>query len=92
MTKLKKAIEQQLEKEFEKKFISPDQFAEAIEIYYRDNEYQNYINAIADYCEEQGIEIESVPKLISKQFKKKIEHQVTKLNCLTTRPLPELEL
>lgn len=92
MTNAKKTIELELEKEFNKKFISPDQFAEAIEVYFRDNGYENYISAIADYCEENEIEIESVPKLISKQFKKKIEHQVAKLNFLKVKPLPELQL
>lgn len=91
MPKTKKLkIEEELEKEFDKKFISQEKFAENIETYFRENEYENYISAIADYCEANNIDIESVPKLISKQFKKKIEHQVSKLNFLKIKPLPEL--
>lgn len=91
MPKTKKLeLEKQLEQEFEKKFISQEKFAENIETYFRDNGYENYIAAIVDYCDSNNIDIESVPKLISKQFKKKIEHQVSKLHFLKTKPLPEL--
>lgn len=83
-------LEKELEKEFNKKFISPEKFAEQIEIYYRDNGYENYMTAIIDYCDENSIDLESVPKLISKQFKKKLEHHVEKLNLLKTKALPEL--
>lgn len=91
MKKLKKSqIEEQIEKEFSKKFISQEKFAEEIEKYYKYNHCDNYINAITDYCDENNIDLESVPKLISKQFKKKIEHQASKLNFLTIKPQPEL--
>jgi hypothetical protein len=47
----------------------------------------NYIDAIVLYCEENGIEIESVNKLISKPLKDKIKFLATELNYLkkTTR-------
>lgn len=91
MTKAKNSeIKSELEKEFKKKFISQEKFAEDIERYFKLNDYPNYISAIVDYCEENAIDIESVPKLISKQFKKKIEHQASKLNFLVSKPLPEL--
>lgn len=83
-------LEKELEKEFNKKFISPEKFAEQIEIYYRDNGYENYMAAISDYCDENNIDLEAVPKLISKQFKKKLEHHAAKLNLLKTKALPEL--
>lgn len=83
-------IEEEIEKEFNKKFISPEKFAEQIEIYFRDNGYSNYMTAISDYCDQHNIDLESVPKLISKQFKKKLEHQAEKLNLLKTKALPEL--
>jgi hypothetical protein len=91
MPKTKKLqIEEELEKEFNKKFISQEKFAEEIETYFQDNGYSNYFTAMADYCEENNIDIESVPKLISKQFKKKIEHQASKLHLVKFKPLPEL--
>lgn len=93
MKKLKKSeIEEQIEHEFSKKFISQEKFAEEIEKYFKNNGYENYISAITDYCEENNIDLESVPKLISKQFKKKIEYQATKLNFLTVKPQAELPL
>jgi inorganic pyrophosphatase/exopolyphosphatase len=91
MTKAEKLkIDSELQKEFEKKFITQDKFTEEIEKYFKRNGYDNYIFAISDYCEEKSIDIESVPKLLSKQFKRKIEHQVSKLNFLKSKPLPEL--
>lgn len=93
MTKNKKQdLRSELQKEFDKKFISEEKFAEEIESFYKDNGYDNYILAIADYCDENCIDIESVPKLLSKQFKKKIEHQAAKLNYLKTKPLAELPI
>lgn len=88
----KKEINLEIQKEFEKKFISEEKFAEEIESFYRENGYDNYISAIADYCDENSIDLESVPKLISKQFKKKIEHQASKLNFLKTKSLIELPI
>jgi hypothetical protein len=92
MTKNKKKIDLELQKEFERKFISEEKFAEEIETFYKENGYTNYISAIADYCDINSIELESIPKLISKQFKKKIEHQAAKLNYLKTKPLIELPI
>jgi hypothetical protein len=93
MKKTKKQdLNSELEKEYNKKFISQEKFAEQIEQYCHDNGYENYISAIADYCDHNNIDIDSVPKLISKQFKQKIQHQATKLNFLKIKPLPELPI
>lgn len=91
MKKLKKSeIDEQIQQEFNKKFISQEKFAEEIERYFKNNGSDNYISAITDYCDENNIDLESVPKLISKQFKKKIEYQASKLNFLTVKPQAEL--
>ena len=47
----------------------------------------NYIDAIVFYCEKNEIEIESVPKLISKPLKEKLKYDAQKLNYMkkTTR-------
>lgn len=93
MIKEKKSkIENELKLEFSKKFISEEKFAEQIESYYSANGYDNYILAIADYCEQNKIDIDSVAKLISKQFKKKIEVQAIKLHYLNSKPSPELPI
>ena len=54
------------------------------------DEYENivkiskisYIDAIVTYCEENSIEIETVPKLIPKPLKEKLKCEATKLNFL----------
>jgi hypothetical protein len=42
----------------------------------------NYIDAIIHYCEKNEIEIESVPKLISKPLKDKLKYDAQKLNYM----------
>ena len=42
----------------------------------------NYIDAIVHYCEKNEIEIESVPKLISKPLKEKLKFDAQKLNFM----------
>jgi len=42
----------------------------------------NYIDAIVHYCERNEIEIESVPKLISKPLKDKLKYDAQKLNYM----------
>lgn len=42
----------------------------------------NYIDAIIFYCEKNEIEIESVPKLISKPLKEKLKYDAQKLNYM----------
>ncbi len=42
----------------------------------------NYIDAIVHYCETNEIEIESVPKLISKPLKEKLKYDAQKLNFM----------
>ena len=63
------------------KFVSKDKFAEDIEQIVL-NTKMNYIDAIVEYCEDNGIEIESVGKLISKPLKEKIKYEATELNYL----------
>lgn len=42
----------------------------------------NYIDAIVFYCEKNEIEIETVPKLISKPLKEKLKYDAQKLNYM----------
>jgi hypothetical protein len=42
----------------------------------------NYIDAIIHYCETNEIELESVPKLISKPLKEKLKYDAQKLNYI----------
>ena len=63
------------------KFISKDKFAEEIEAMVLDTK-MSYIEAIVEYCEEKGIEVESASKLISKPLKEKLKYEATELNYL----------
>jgi hypothetical protein len=76
----------ELNKALNEKFVSKEKFASDIEaLVLKTN--MNYIDAIVLYCEQQGIEIESVGKLISKPLKEKVKFDATELNYLkkTTR-------
>jgi hypothetical protein len=75
-------IEEELEKVLKEKFICPSQFAQDIEQMVKENSELNYIDAIIAYCEINKIDIESVPKLISKPLKEKIKCNATNLNFL----------
>ena len=74
--------ENELEKVLENKFFCPARFAEAIESLVLDNKEMNYIDAIVHFCEQNSIDLESVPKLISKPLKEKIKYEASELNFL----------
>ncbi len=63
------------------KFLCPQKFAQDIESIVKISKI-SYIDAIVTYCEENSIEIETVPKLIPKPLKEKIKYEATKLNFL----------
>ena len=56
-------------------------FSQDVEKVAFENE-MNYIDAIIFYCEKNEIEIESVPKLISKPLKEKLKYDAQKLNYM----------
>jgi len=72
---------QQVNEAINEKFISKEKFAEDIETIVLENKI-SYIDAIVDYCEDKGIEIESVSKLVSKPLKEKLKYEATELNYL----------
>ena len=75
-------MENELEKAFENKFFCPARFAEEIEKLVLINKEMNYIDAIVYFCELNAIDLESVPKLISKPLKEKIKYEAQELNFL----------
>jgi len=75
-------MENELEKALESKFFCPSKFAQEIENLVYANEDMNYIDAIVYFCEQNGIDVESVPKLISKPLKEKIKYEAMELNFL----------
>ena len=84
--------ENELEKVMESKFFCPARFAEAIEKLVLLNKDMNYIDAIIHFCEQNNIDIESVPKLISKPLKEKIKYEAQELNFLKRSSRAKLPL
>jgi hypothetical protein len=69
-------------KELEDKFMTTAKFSQEVEKVACENNDMNYIDAIVFYCEKNEIEIESVPKLISKPLKEKLKYDAQKLNFM----------
>ena len=65
----------------ETKFLTPEKFSLDIERYVIENQC-NYIEAIVSYCEEKEIELETVPKLLSKPLKERLKVNAEHLNFL----------
>lgn len=75
-------IENEFEKVLENKFFCPSKFAQEIENIVQVNKEMNYIDAIIYFCEKNNIDLESVPKLISKPLKEKLKYDAMELNFL----------
>ena len=75
-------MENELEKALESKFFCPTKFAQQIEELVQINIEMNYIDAIVYFCEQNSVDLESVPKLISKPLKDKIKFEAMELNFL----------
>lgn len=72
----------ELEKELENKFYSQAKVSQDIEEIYSKNVDMNYIDSVMHFCEENKIELESIPKLLSKPLKEKIKYEAMELNFL----------
>ena len=57
-------------------------FSQEVEKVALNNADMNYIDAVLHLCEINEIEVESVPKLISKPLKEKIKYEAHKLNFI----------
>lgn len=74
-------IKNEIKEIIKAKFLTPERFSLDIERYVLNNKC-NYIEGIVLYCEENEIELEVVPKLISKPLKEKIKNDAANLNFL----------
>ena len=92
ITILGQRIENELEKALEEKFFCPSKFAQDIEKLVLDNEDMSYIDAIVHFCEMNSIDVESVPKLISKPLKEKLKYEAMELNFLKRTSRAKLPL
>ena len=75
-------MENELEKVLESKFFCPSRFAQEIEKIVQSEENMKYIDAIISFCEINKIDLESVPKLLSKPLKEKVKYEAMELNFL----------
>ena len=85
-------MENELEKVLESKFFCPSRFAQEIESLVIKNADMNYIDAIVFFCDQNSIDLESVPKLISKPLKEKIKYEAMELNFLKRSSRAKLPL
>ena len=80
-----------INKALKEMFLCSAQFAQDIEAIVKDDNL-GYIDAIVDYCEKNAIDVESVPKLISKPLKEKLKWEATELNYLKRTSRAKLPL
>ena len=85
-------MDKELNEVLEKKFLCPSKFAQDIEKIVQENSDLNYIEAIIVYCEENSIELEAVPKLLSKPLKEKLKGNASELNFLKKTSRAKLPL
>jgi hypothetical protein len=79
MSKSKEAINEVIND----KFMTSSKFSLEIEkIVLHSNGELNYIEAVITFCEENDIEIESVPKLLSKALKEKLKCDAQRLSFM----------
>jgi hypothetical protein len=63
------------------KFLSQSKFSAEIEKIVKDDNL-NYIEAIVQYCEINKVELDIVPKLLSKPLKERLKFDAIQLNFL----------
>ena len=66
----------------EDQFMTSAKFSQEVEKIALTNADMNYIDAVLHLCELNEIEVESVPKLISKPLKEKLKYEAQKLNFI----------
>ena len=72
---------EEISKVLDEKFLTPIKFSYEIEkIVLR--EKMNYIDAIVSYCDKETIDVESIPKLMTKPLKEKLKVDATNLNFM----------
>jgi len=71
----------ELEEVLESKFLTPIKFSYEIERIVL-QEKMNYIEAIIFYCDKDGIEVDSISKLVTKPLKEKLKVYATRLNFM----------
>lgn len=75
----------------ENKFYSSRKFAEEIESLVSENDMK-YIDAIVFFCENNNLDVESIPKLISKPLKERLMAEAMELNLIKRTSLAKLPI
>ena len=71
------------DKEVEDKFLTPTKFSQEIErLVKRSSGLISYIEAVVTYCQDKEIELETVPKLLSKPLKERLKYEAQRLNYM----------
>lgn len=69
--------------EVDTQFLTPTKFSLEVERMVKSsNGLVTYIEAVVTYCQENEIEIENVPKLLSKPLKERLRHEAQRLNYM----------
>ena len=81
---LKNLLGEEMPKEqLEDKFLTPTKFSQEIERLVKcSNGVITYIEAVVTYCQENEVEIETVPKLLNKPLKERLRHEAQRLNYM----------
>ncbi len=82
MPTTKKKEDLNVEELLKKKFFCSSKFTQEIEKIVLENTDISYIDAILSFCEVNNIELETVPKLITKPLKEKLKYEAMNLNFL----------
>tara|TARA_B100001559_G_scaffold49293_1_gene37742 strand:+ start:784 stop:1053 length:270 start_codon:yes stop_codon:yes gene_type:complete len=77
-----KKKEESINELFESKFYCARTFTEEIERIVKEGGGMKYVDAIVFFCEKNNVEVESVPKLVSKPLKEKLKCEAMELNLL----------
>lgn len=75
----------------EDKFMTTARFSTEVEGLVKEDS-MSYIDAIIHYCGENDIELETVPKLISKPLKEKLKYEAQQLNYMKKTSKAKLTL
>ncbi len=77
-----KKEDQSINEILESKFYCSRTFTEEIERIVLENKEMKYVDAIVFFCEKNNVEVESIPKLVSKPLKEKLKCEAMQLNLL----------
>jgi hypothetical protein len=87
------AKNKQLDEILEGQFLTMAKFSMDVEMVVKDSKGSlNYIEAIISYCEDNEIDLETVPKLLSKPLKEKVKADAQKMNYIRKTSIGKLPI